>query len=128
RPLALLLLAVTPGCYAAMRASHDINASWEGRTRAELEDAWGPPAAAQEQPGGASLRYTHVHTGIDLPSVRKTEVDVVPGLLTAHTVEVNPGAIYHDAYDVDVLVDSSGHIAQMQGASSFWRAPSDANV
>ena len=56
------------GCYTGAPANRDVSTSWLGRTRAELEDRWGHPAARDPQ----MLTWTFDRTHVELPRASST--------------------------------------------------------
>jgi len=130
------------GCYTGAPANRDVSTSWLGRTRLELEDRWGQPAARDPQ----LLTYTFSRTHVELPSA-ELHVEARPAVLEAGAVGPNGSAVVHARVNlIDVAagfhpgalvkvttaavasIDPADRIAAMDGAALHWGPPNDVNL
>lgn len=110
------------GCYHGAEATRDVNASWRGHTRAEIESTWGAPAA--QNATSAAWSYTTTH--IELPSaagsvsVTSTSVDL--------DAVARPGVIEKQEHVAMAQFDASARVARLDGPSLHWGTPRDENL
>lgn len=124
--LAACLLAGAAACYHGAPATHDVNASWRGRKRAEIEGRWGSPAAVREEGGTTSLHWSHTNIHFELPAA-SARVSVEPGMVDAEA-SFRPGEIWTTKTGVAVTVEGAGTITSVGGPSLRWGPPNGANL
>jgi len=130
----IVLGVVVSACYTNAPANRDVQASWRGRSQAEIVGRWGAPVAHE----GAAQIWAYHRTHIDLPSAdvnveQHPVVAVVPGaVLRTNVVEVSgefhPGAIVKTTYEAAAVIEPSGTITDVQGAALNWGPPNDVNL
>jgi hypothetical protein len=130
------------GCYTGAPANRDVSTSWLGRTRGELEDRWGQPAARDPQ----MLTWTFDRTHVELPG-GELHVSARPAVLEAGVAGANGGAAvhaqatlieaaasFHPGALVQVTtaavasIDPADRVAAIAGAALHWGPPNDANL
>jgi len=124
--LTVLACLCGAGCYSGARAARDVNESWRGRTRGEIEARWGRPAEVSTEGGLTTLRWRHAHRHFELPSA-EAEVAIAPGSLDARA-EIRPGSTWKTYTEVLARVDGHGTIVDVRGPSLRWGAPDDVNL
>ncbi len=143
--IALFALALA-ACYTNAPANRDVQASWRGRTRAEIADRWGAPARHASAPPDDVAVWAFTRTHIELPdaSLAVTPRPVVVGAVidgpggagvvgvqaTALDVAASfrPGEISHTTTEAVAIIDPAGTIADVQGAALHWGPPNDVNL
>ena len=130
------------GCYTGAPANRDVSTSWLGRTRLEIEDRWGQPAARDPQ----LLTWTFSRTQLELPS-GELHVEARPAVLDAGVVGPNgaaavhaegtllhvaggfhPGSVMTVTTAAIASIDPADRISAMDGAALHWGPPNDANL
>lgn len=123
----LALSAVTlAACYTHAPANRDVQASWHGRTRAEIVDRWGSPGRQTTDAGQAIDVWAFHTTHIELPgasllvAVRPTALDVAAA--------ATPGAIWQTTTEAAAVSAPDGTISAVQGYALHWGPPNDVNL
>ncbi len=113
---------IAGGCYHGERATVDVNAAWQGRTRAEIESAWGTPARASATAAAWSFTTTHVElpSGAASVSLTPTSVDIA--------AIARPGVVEKTENFASAMFDASGTITQVTGPSLHWGPPREENM
>ncbi len=122
----ILILGAVVGCYTAAPATRDVNAAWRGLAASELEVRWGSPADRGTEGSVSVLHWSHDNLHVELPSASGA-VSVGPGHVAA-AGEFQSGAIWHTSTDAVALVQPSGVIDHVEGASLRWGPPNGANL
>jgi hypothetical protein len=122
-----VVACVLGGCYAGEVAQEDIDATWRGRSRAEIEDRWGKPKQTEAAPdGGSVLVWTWSRRHIELPDA-DLELNLSPYDLHGHA-SFKPGSIWTSTTYASARTDASGVIQLVGGASIHWGPPSGLNL
>jgi hypothetical protein len=142
----IALAALLAGCYTGAPANRDVQASWRGRSRAEIVDRWGGPAHHEDQPPNAIDVWSFTRVHFTLPeadvSVQARPVTAVaqvqtpggPGEVavqaTAYEVHhtFRPGEVWKTVTEAAAIVDPSGTIQGVEGAALHWGPPNDVNL
>lgn len=127
--LTLACAVITTGCYTAADVGNDVNASWRGRARVELEaQVRIPPAAVLPQPDGTSLlRWSRKAKHVTLPSGH-LDLKLTPTSFDLDAA-VQPGTVSDVEVDVmTALVDPGGAILRLDGWSLSWGLRASGNV
>ncbi|WP_428266745.1 hypothetical protein [Haliangium sp.] len=124
--VATTLVAAVAGCYSGARATADISAAWQGRTRAELEAHWGAPASHRQQGDGTLLVWSHRRRHVELPVI-DGELRVDGDSVEARGLFI-PGRIWTSSIEAAAILDPGGTIVRVEGRSLRWGPPNDANI
>lgn len=122
----LVLLVAAGGCYGSSRATRDVNASWRGHSRADIEARWGAPASSSTDGGVTTLVWSYTTRHITLPSARGHLV--VDGDSFEAEAELRPGAITEHTTNLIARIDGSGRVLSVEGPSLRWGAPRGLNA
>ena len=113
-------------CYTGAPATRDVSLAWSGRTSAEIEDRWGPPAARGNDGPLSVEQWSHTNTQLTLPS-GGASLSVRPGHVDFEAA-ARPGEIWHTTTEAAALVDPAGTIVRVEGASLRWGPPNEENL
>jgi len=117
-----VVVSLACGCYHGDAATRDVNAAWQGRTRAELEGTWGAPAGSNATSAAWSFTTTHV----ELPSAAAS-IAITPTSVDVNAVG-HTGEVWKTQTTATATFDAGGRIAELRGPSLHWGAPRDANL
>lgn len=139
RALPWLALAA---CYTGAPANRDVQASWRGRTHAEIVDRWGNPAGHRD----AVDVWAFTRTQLVLPAANiavtqqqvataaRVDAPGVAGVVGVQasapsvSVDFRPGEIWKTTTEAAAFVAPTGVIADVQGAALHWGPPNDVNL
>lgn len=124
----LVCISAGAGCYSGSRAAQDINATWRGHARVELEARIGFPATTVMQTdAGTVLRWTRRGHDLSLPSGH-LRLDITPTSVDLDAA-VRPGEIRSFEYDIaSALVDGNGTVLKLDSGWLVAGIPTGMNA
>ncbi len=116
---AVVVTGLLVGCYSGNRASRDINASWRGHTRAQIEARWGKAMEASDANDGDAplLVWRRVDQHVELPSA-EGHAAIGPTGFDIH-FEAEAGKVWTTNTDVIARLDGAGNVADVIGPSIY---------
>ena len=141
-----LSLVTLAACYTHAPANRDVQASWRGRTRAEILDRWGAPANHASNPPNEVDVWSFSTLHVELPTAQLavvarpvavaarvdgpggTGVVAVRGTALDVAAVATPGSIWHTTTEAAAIVAPTGTISSVEGYALHWGPPNDVNL